>query len=71
MIFPEKISIKAARVNKGWNQKKAASEIGTSVFALSNYECGVTSPTMEIAEKMSAVYDVPLENLEFPKRKKR
>jgi transcriptional regulator with XRE-family HTH domain len=36
----------AARVRKGWTQKRAAAEAGVGTSALRNYELGLRSPTV-------------------------
>ena len=62
-----KISIKAARINKGLSQEKAAKELKISVSSLQNYESGKVSPTLETCMKMVDVYQMPFDNLFFGK----
>lgn len=59
------MTIKAARVNKGFTQSEAAERIGVSVYSLSCYERGVTQPTIKTAAKMAQVYEVPIGELVF------
>lgn len=58
-----KISVKAARVNKGLTIQDAAKELGVSTSTLSGYENGKPNPRFEMLEKMSALYGIPVENL--------
>lgn len=58
-----RISVKAARVNKGLTIQEAAKELGVSVSTLSAYENGNPNPRFEVLEKMSVLYGIPVENL--------
>lgn len=60
-----KISLEAARVNANFNQREAAKRLGISKETLRNYETGKTSPTIEMASKICALYQVPQENINF------
>lgn len=60
-----KISLKAARVNADLEQREAAKKLGITVETLRNYETGKTSPTMEMAAKICAVYNFPQEHINF------
>ena len=62
-----KISIRAARINKGLSQEKAAKELKISVSSLQKYESGKISPTLETCMKMVELYQIPLDNLFFGK----
>lgn len=63
-----KITLKAARVNANLFQEEAAKELGISKVTLIAYESGTSSPTMEMAEKMSNLYRVPLDVLSFARK---
>lgn len=63
-----KITLKAARVNANLFQEEAAKELGISKVTLIAYESGTSSPTMEMAEKMSKLYRVPLDVLSFARK---
>ena len=59
------ITLKAASVNKGYNQKEAAKRIGISLYTLQNYESGKTFPDVPIIEKMERTYHVKYADLIF------
>lgn len=61
-----KISIEAARVNAGLTITEAAKELGVCVSTLSGYENGKI-PRFDVIEKMSALYNMPIENLRVGK----
>jgi transcriptional regulator with XRE-family HTH domain len=58
-----KISIEAARVNAKLTITEAAKELGVSVGSLSAYENGRAIPRFDVVEKMSGLYNMPIENL--------
>ena len=60
-----KISIKAARVNKGYSQKQAADLIGVSNKTLCNWENGVTFPPADKIPVICELYGVPYDQLNF------
>ena len=60
-----KMTIKAARINKGLNQKTAANQIGVSNKTLSNWENGKSFPDAPHIEKMCEVYCVTYNDLIF------
>lgn len=60
-----KLTLAAARVNKGLTQVEAAKKLGFSHYALTSYEKGRTSPTFEKAKRMAELYEVELDNLIF------
>lgn len=51
------ITLKAARINKGLNQREAAEMLGVSVDTLSNYERGRSFPDVPIIQRIEQVYD--------------
>lgn len=59
------MTIKAARVNKGYSQAQAAEKIGVSKETLSNYERGKSYPDVPILKKIEEVYGVPYSHLIF------
>lgn len=59
-----KISIRAARANKGLSQTKAGNLIGVNVGTISSWELGKTKPSYEHLKKISSVYEIPISNLE-------
>lgn len=60
-----KITLKAARVNKGYYQEEAAKLIGISCSTLASYEQGNTYPNIKIIKKIEEVYGVDSSDLIF------
>ena len=60
-----KVTLKAARVNKGLTQIEAAKMIGVTVDTLANYEKGKTFPDVPVLKKIEEVYGVGYNNLIF------
>lgn len=60
-----KISIKSARVNAGYSQKKASSLLGVSNKTLSSWENGNTVPKADMIDKICQLYMVEYDNLIF------
>lgn len=59
------ITLKAARMNKGYDQDEAAKLIGISADTLSNYERGKTFPDVPILKKIEEVYEVKYDDIIF------
>lgn len=59
------ITLKAARMNKGYNQYDAAKLIGVSSDTLSNYERGKSFPDVPIIKKIEEVYGVKYDDINF------
>lgn len=59
------ITLKAARLNKGYDQNEAAKLIGISPDTLSNYERGKTFPDIPILKKIEEVYDIKYDDINF------
>ena len=60
-----KITLKAARVNAGLNQKDAADKLGVSNTTLCNWENGASFPDAQQIEKICDLYGVSYDNLNF------
>lgn len=60
-----KISLLAARINAKLTQIEAGKEIGVSAITLGKYENGQQLPRIDTAYKMSKLYGVPIDMLEF------
>lgn len=58
-----RISIKAARVNAELGIAEAAKRLGVATSTLSGYENGAVVPRYDMLVKMSALYNIPMENL--------
>lgn len=59
------ITLKAARINKGYNQREAAKLIGVSQYTLKNYEAGKTFPDIPILKRIEIVYGVQYADIIF------
>lgn len=59
------ITLKSARINKGYGQDEAAKLIGISTDTLSNYERGKTYPDVPIIKKIEEVYDIKYDDINF------
>jgi len=59
------ITLKAARVNKGFTQREAASLIGVDRGTLKNYEQGKSFPDVPVLRKIEEVYGVEYKDLIF------
>lgn len=60
-----KVTLKAARINKGLSQEEAAKLIGVSVDTLGNYERGITYPDIPILKNIEKTYGIEYSNLIF------
>lgn len=60
-----KITLKAARINRGLTQAKAAKEIGVTVDTISNWERCKTCPDAHLIGRIEEVYKVKYDNLIF------
>lgn len=59
------ITIKAARVNKGYTQQEAANLLGTTKDVVSNWERGISFPDVIMLKKIEEVYGVTYQDLLF------
>ena len=59
------ITLKAARVNAGLTQKKAAEELGVSNKTLWNWEQGNSFPNAEMIKSICILYGVQYDHLNF------
>ena len=60
-----KLSLKAARINAGYNQEKAAALLGISKTTLIKWEQGKTFPNAAAIEKICTVYRVHYDDISF------
>ena len=60
-----KITLKAARVNKGYTLEEAAKMLGITRGTLQNYEHGVTFPNGQTIEKMLKLYGAEYDDINF------
>jgi transcriptional regulator with XRE-family HTH domain len=59
------ITLRAARVNKGFTQEKAAEKLGLSRDTLRHYEKGDTFPDVPTIVKIEELYGVTYNDLIF------
>lgn len=62
-----KISLKAARVNAGYDQRNAACRLNINRATLQNYEKGKTVPDWNMVLKMERLYNYPANYIYFGK----
>ena len=60
-----KVTLKAARINKGMTQRQAAKMLRISAEALGNYEHGKTFPAVPVIKRIENVYGVCYDDLIF------
>ena len=60
-----KITLGAARKNAGLTQKAVAKELKVSNKTVGNWENYVSSPNMAQAERLSILYNIPIDNISF------
>lgn len=60
-----KWKLRACRVQAGYLQREAARALGVSEATLISYETGKRSPNMEIGQKMSELYGIPIQLMDF------
>lgn len=63
------LTLKAARANKGYTQKKAGNLLGVSESVISNWERGISFPDALQIKKIEKIYEVPYDRLIFLKNK--
>ena len=59
--------LRACRVQAGYTQKEAAELLGISESTLIKYETGVSAVNMECGQRMSDIYQIPIELMDFTK----
>lgn len=59
------MTLKALRVNAGLNQRTAANQIGVTPETLSSWERGSTFPNVPQIEKISLLYNVGYNDINF------
>ena len=69
MIFP-KIKLKAARVNAEMTQEDVAKALNRNKQTIVNWENGVTEIKVNDFKLLSELYEIPIEFLAVPEKKK-
>ena len=59
------ITLKAARVNAGYDVKTAANELGVSTDTIGNWENGITFPNVPQIVKIENLYGVHYADIKF------
>ena len=62
------ITPKAARVNAGFTQVEAADRLNISKSTLVNYELYRTTPDIETAQAMAALYGVSVDDIRWKQK---
>lgn len=62
------ISLAAARVNAGMTQDEIAKKMHVGKQTVVNWEKGNTEPKMSQARELSAIYNIPLDNIFLPSK---
>ena len=60
-----KITLKAARINIGWTQAKAAEKLGVTDQTLSNWERGISGPSQFNIDVILKVYKIRYDDIEW------
>ena len=61
----QQITLRAARVNAGYDQKKAAELLGITNKTLSSWENGRSYPTVNMVQKICELYHVDYDHIIF------
>ena len=69
MAIP-KFKLKAARVNKEMTQGDVAKALGRNKQTIVNWENGVTEIKVSDLLRLSKLYEIPIEYLEVPEKRK-
>jgi transcriptional regulator with XRE-family HTH domain len=59
------MTLKAARVNKGFTQQEAADKLGVSKDTIANWEKGKTYPDVLQLKKIESLYDIKYHDIIF------
>ena len=65
-----KIKLKAARVNAGLTQTEVAQKLNRNKQTIVNWEKGFTEIKVKDLLALSELYEMPIEYLEIPRRRK-
>lgn len=66
IIKNPRISLPAARVNAGMNQREMAQYLGVDVSTITNWEKGKTEPSTSQLRKISEVSGIPMDFIFVP-----
>ena len=68
IIESPKITLPAARVNAGMNQREMAEFLGVDVSTITNWEKGKTEPSTSQLRKISEVSGIPMDYIFVPEK---
>lgn len=60
-----KMTLKAIRINAGETQEETAKALGVNVMTYSNYENGISFPTVPMINKILDHFQVSYDNINF------
>lgn len=60
-----KITLRAARVNAGFDQSDVARKLGVNIATVSSWETGKTRPSLDRFRKLCELYDCPEDMIKF------
>lgn len=61
----EKITLRAARVNKGLSRREVAEMAKITPESIGNYERGARIPRVDILLRLLAIYEVPFDQIDL------
>lgn len=67
-IEETRITLAAARVNAGLNQREMAEYLGVDVSTITNWEKGKSEPSASQLRKISAVSRIPMDFIFIPEQ---
>ena len=62
-----KVNLRACRSHRGLLSKDVAKFVGVSEKAVVDWESGSHSPTMDKAQKLAELFDIPIDHIDFSK----
>lgn len=65
--FTMRWRLRACREQAGYTQKEVAKIVGVSEKTFVDYETGKHAPNMDIGQKLSELYGIPLAYMDFTK----
>lgn len=63
----ERKTLRQLRAERQWSREYVAVQVGVSLSTISNLETGRHRPRMDLAEKLAALFGVPLGDIEWVK----
>nr|DAQ68503.1 MAG TPA: Helix-turn-helix XRE-family like protein [Caudoviricetes sp.] len=60
-----KLSLKAARINAGFEAREVAEKIGVAKLTVYHWENGTAMPSLKVAQKLCDLYGLGLGDIDF------